>query len=131
MKAAPEKIFKAIEDPLLLARWWGPAGFTCTFDVFDFRPGGKWIFKMHGPDGTDYPNESLFEEIVRPEKVTVRHGKNPLFSVTISIEAVAGGSIVKWVQAFDDEVVAASLAQIVEPANEQVLDKLQALVEGT
>lgn len=32
-------------------------------------PGGQWRFVMRGPDGTDYPNESVFLEMVAPERV--------------------------------------------------------------
>ena len=28
---------------------------------------------MHGPDGGDYPNESVFVEVVRPERIVFRH----------------------------------------------------------
>lgn len=39
--AAPrEAVFRAFADPGLLARWWGPEGFTSTFHEFDPRPGG-------------------------------------------------------------------------------------------
>jgi uncharacterized protein YndB with AHSA1/START domain len=42
-----------------LSRWWGPAGFTNTFEVCEFKKGGRWSFVMHGPDGRNYPNESV------------------------------------------------------------------------
>ena len=29
---------------------------------------------MHGPDGTDYPNSSVFKEIVKPERIVYSHG---------------------------------------------------------
>lgn len=44
-----ELVFKAWSDPDHLKNWWGPAGFTNTFEAFDFRPGGRWRFVMHGP----------------------------------------------------------------------------------
>jgi len=28
---------------------------------------------MHGPDGTDYPNESVFIEVVKPERIVFSH----------------------------------------------------------
>ena len=40
----------------------------------DFRPGGVWQHLMHGPDGTDYPNYSVFVEIVKPERIVYTHG---------------------------------------------------------
>ena len=61
--AAPEAVFAAFAAPERLATWWGPDGFRNTFETFEFKPGGQWRFIMHGPDGTDYPNESRFTQI--------------------------------------------------------------------
>lgn len=41
----PQAIFAAIETPERLARWWGPDGFSNTFEVFEFRTGGRWVFE--------------------------------------------------------------------------------------
>ena len=54
--APRELVFSAFTDPKHLAEWWGPNGFTTTTHAFDLRPGGKWRFVMHGPDGRDYQN---------------------------------------------------------------------------
>ena len=32
------------------------------------RPGGLWRLVMHGPNGPDYQNKSVFVEIVPPER---------------------------------------------------------------
>src|SRR4051812_27530583 len=71
--APQERVFQAFADPARLARWWGPNGFTSTFEVFEFRAGGMWRFVMHGPDGTDYPNESVFVEVAACERVVFEH----------------------------------------------------------
>lgn len=128
--ASAATIFNAFEDPALLAEWWGPAGFTNTFHVFEFKPQGRWSFVMHGPDGTDYQNESFFQEISAPNKVVIRHDCIPFFTLTVTIEGVEGGAIVHWHQDFDDEAFASCVAHILAPANEQNLDKLQALVSA-
>ena len=70
--APRDRVFRAIAEPGRLARWWGPDGFTSTFETFELRPGGAWRFVMHGPDGTDYPNESAFLE-VEPERIVLEH----------------------------------------------------------
>jgi uncharacterized protein YndB with AHSA1/START domain len=31
--------------------------------------GGKWKYIMHGPDGTNYPNEVRYEEVEIPERI--------------------------------------------------------------
>ena len=71
--APRELVFSAFTDPRHLAKWWGPDGFTTTTHSFDFRPGGIWRFVMHGPDGRDYQNRVIYEEIVRPERIVFRH----------------------------------------------------------
>jgi uncharacterized protein YndB with AHSA1/START domain len=123
----PELIFAAFVNPERLARWWGPSGFSNTFSEFEFKPGGKWLFVMHGPDGKNYPNESKFIDIVTNKKVVIRHSQ-PDFTLTILITTSAKGSLVNWIQEFDNDEVATNLAHVVVPANEQNLDKLMAEV---
>ena len=38
--AAPKDVFAAFSDPERLARWWGPEGFTNTFNACEFKTGG-------------------------------------------------------------------------------------------
>lgn len=86
---APRKIvFSAWSNPELLKRWWGPKGFTNTFHQFDLHAGGNWKFTMHGPDGGNYPNESVFVEIKEPERIIVNHVSKPHFQVTARFEEV-------------------------------------------
>ncbi len=123
-----ETIFAAISNPERLAKWWGPAGFSNTFNRFEFQPGGKWDFVMHGPDGKNYHNESEFVEIIPNEKVVIRHHSQPNFSLTILLTGSEKGSLVNWIQEFDSEEVAKNVAHIVIPSNEQNLDRLTAEV---
>lgn len=120
----PESIFAAISNPERLAKWWGPAGFSNTFNQFEFQSGGKWVFVMHGPDGKNYHNESEFIEIIHNEKVVIRHHSQPNFTLTILLTITAKGCLVDWNQEFDSEEVAKNVAHIVIPANEQNLDRL-------
>jgi uncharacterized protein YndB with AHSA1/START domain len=39
LDATPEPIFDAYADATLLARWWGPAGFTSNSHEFESGPG--------------------------------------------------------------------------------------------
>lgn len=123
----PERIFDAFSNPEKLAKWWGPSGFTNTFNHFEFKQEGKWIFVMHGPDGKNYPNESEFIEIVPNRKIVIRH-LSPDFTLTVKIKKNAKGSKVDWNQEFDDKKVAKNIAHIVIPANEQNLDRLTEVV---
>ncbi|MFZ6645141.1 SRPBCC domain-containing protein [Undibacterium sp. TJN25] len=126
--ATVEKVFAAIKDPQRLALWWGPAGFTNTFKVFEFTNGGQWSFTMHGPDGKNYPNENMFAEIEAPTKVVVQHVSEPVFRLTIRLASSTKGTVVSWSQAFESPEVASRLEHICVPANEQNLDRLTAEV---
>jgi uncharacterized protein YndB with AHSA1/START domain len=128
LPAPPTEVFAAISDGERLAHWWGPAGFTNTFETFEFKPGGQWKFTMHGPNGAHFANESRFTEIVPDTKVVIRHIADPLFELTITLSPSRSGTLVSWVQDLDDPAVAAAVRHIVEPANEQNLDRLTAEV---
>jgi uncharacterized protein YndB with AHSA1/START domain len=69
LDAPRELVWKAWTDPAHMAQWWGPTGFTTTIEQMDVRPGGVFKQVMHGPDGTDYPNTSVFIEVVKPERI--------------------------------------------------------------
>jgi len=69
-------------DPKHVALWWGPNGFTNTIYEMDVRPGGVWRFVMHGPDGVDYQNKIVYDEIVKPERIVYSHVSGPQFQVT-------------------------------------------------
>jgi uncharacterized protein YndB with AHSA1/START domain len=122
--ATVEQVFAAFSHPERLSRWWGPAGFTNTFRVCEFKIGGRWSFIMHGPDGRNYPNESVFAEIESPRKIVVQHVSQPKYRLTIVLASSAVGTVVSWSQAFERSEVASRMEHIVVPANEQNLDRL-------
>lgn len=120
-------VFAAFAQAEQLAQWWGPDGFTNDFEVFEFRPQGRWTFVMIGPDGQRYPNQNLFVE-TSPGKVVVRHLSLPHFTLTVSIVEQGSQAHVHWCQSLDDPVVASHIAHIIEPANEQNLNRLHKLL---
>jgi uncharacterized protein YndB with AHSA1/START domain len=126
--ASPAEVFGAFAEPSRLATWWGPGGFRNTFDICEFKPGGVWKFTMHGPDGTDYANESVFEQIEAARKVVVNHVCEPRFRLTVEFALCAAGTLVTWVQVFEDPAFAEAVRHIIEPSNEQNLNRLTAEV---
>lgn len=125
--ATPAQAFAAFADPARLALWWGPKGFSNSFEQFDLRPGGLWRFTMHGPDGTDYVNESRFVAIVPDERVVFEHLSQHWFEMTIVFEAQSDGRTrIGWRMVFDSAEHRDRIAEFVIPANEQNLDRLEA-----
>lgn len=129
LDAPVESVFRALSEADHLARWWGPDGFTNTFEVFEFKRGGAWRLTMHGPDGTDYPNESVFREIVPRELVVLEHFGHHFF-LTITLTRQGDKTLVGWRQLFDTAEHKQRVAAVVSQANEQNLDRLAAEVRG-
>ena len=84
-----------------IVNWWGPDGFTNTINRMDFRPGGEWDLIMHGPDGTDYKNKSIFREIVQHKKIVYEHVSAPRFTATISFEEQGEQTLITWHMLFE------------------------------
>jgi uncharacterized protein YndB with AHSA1/START domain len=128
--APRERVFRLYAEPQHLAQCWGPEGFTNTFHEYDFRPAGHWRFIMHGPDGKDYPNHSIFDEIVRPERIVFRHVDDPVhsFQMTILLEARGAKTQLTWHQRFDTVEHYERVRSFVVPANEQNFDRIEAEV---
>lgn len=126
--ASPAAVFAAISDPERIARWWGPDGFRNTIHEFDFRPGGHWRLTMHGPEGTDHPNESRFVRLVPDALFEIEHLSGHHFVLRIALQAVEGGTRVDWCQAFDSAAHYQRIARFVADANAQNLRRLTAEV---
>jgi uncharacterized protein YndB with AHSA1/START domain len=121
---SPSAVYGAFASADVLASWWGPDGFTNSFEIFEFRVGGRWKFVMHGPDGKNYPNESVFTALEPGTKVVINHVCPPYFVLTVGLTPSAGGTQLTWDQAFEDSKTAQAVKHIVGPANEQNLDRL-------
>lgn len=85
--ASVTTVWEAWTDPAQAAKWWGPRGFTLTTHSKDLRAGGHWHYTMHGPDGTNYPNKTVYLEVDEYKRLVYDHGANddnpPLFRVTV------------------------------------------------
>ena len=89
-----QQVWDAWVDPNQCAQWWGPRGFTISTERKDVRKGGDWLYTMHGPDGTNYPNHTKFLEVEHFKKLVYDHGgfedKPPLFRVQVSFAELNG-----------------------------------------
>jgi uncharacterized protein YndB with AHSA1/START domain len=129
--APRELVFRAWTEPENLKNWWGPKGFTNTFQEFDFRPGGVWRHIMHGPDGRNHQNESVFVEIDRPNRLVLDHVSAPCFRLTVlfddfGFDDFGGKTKVTFRQLFKSADDYTRVKVFAAPANEELFDKLQA-----
>ncbi len=119
-------VYTAWADPEHLKNWWGPAGFTNTFHEFDFRPGGKWRFMMHGPDKGNYPNECEFIKIEKPALIAWKRFSKPIFQMVVMFEEVtAGKTKIIFKMLFDSAEECNKLKAFVPEKNEENFDRLE------
>jgi len=98
----------------------------------EIKPGGEWDLVMHGPDGTDYKNKSVFKEIIPLKKIVYDHVSGPKFTATITFEAQGDTTLINWHMLFE---TAAQFIQVVKTfkADEglkQNIEKLNVYLSG-
>ena len=125
-----DKVYKAWSDPDQLKIWWGPKGFTNTFETFDFKPGGRWKFVMHGPEKGNYKNECEFLVIDAPNTIYWKRFSQPLFRVCASFKEIENGKTrLVFRMIFDSVEECNKLKPFVVDKNEENFDKLDDLLK--
>ena len=103
-----------------IVNWWGPRGFTLTTKSKNVRPGGKWIYTMHGPDGTDYPNITTYYEVIEHSKLVYDHGANEeqeaLFRVTVTFEESGNQTVMDMTMTMKSAEAARQIQQHIKDA---------------
>jgi uncharacterized protein YndB with AHSA1/START domain len=126
VNASRDIVYKAWTDPNHLKNWWGPAGFTNTFNEFDLRPGGKWSFIMHGPDKGNYPNECEFIKIERPTLLAWKRFSKPIFQVVATFEEVSVDKTkIVFKQIFNSANECSKVKTFAADKNEENFDRLE------
>lgn len=98
-----ELVWEVWTNPEHIKNWWGPNGFTNTISTMQVVAGGEWNLTMHGPDGKDYKNESVFIEIIKHQKIVYDHISHPKFRATILFESRADKTFIHWTMLFESK----------------------------
>ena len=125
-KAPVELVWKVWTSPDHIVNWWGPNGFTNTIHEMNVEEGGEWKLTMHAPDGTNFPNRSVFKEIIPLKKIVFQHF-NPNFTTTVLFESKGTETLVDWSMVFEtaeirDIIIKAHKA---DEGQKQNMDKLE------
>lgn len=125
--APQDTVWEAWTDPTHLMKWWGPKGFTNTFQQCDVEPNGIWNFVMHSPDGTDYHNTNIFREVLKPNKIVFEHIE-PIhtFQTTVTFEAQENKTLIVFRMLFESAEECQRVKSYVVEGNEQNFDRLEA-----
>jgi len=130
---APVKlVWEVWTKPEHIANWWGPDGFTNTISKMDVVPGGEWDLVMHGPDGTDYKNKSIFKEIIPLKKIVYDHVSGPRFTATVLFEAQGQQTLLTWHMLFEtaEEFIRTVKTFRADEGLKQNIEKLSAYLTG-
>jgi uncharacterized protein YndB with AHSA1/START domain len=128
-------VWAAWTDPAQVAQWWGPRGFTLTTHAKDLRPGGHWTYTMHGPDGVNYPNKTIYHEVATERKLVYDHGGNddrpPLFRVTALFRSDGGGTVLDMTMALASPEAATEIKRFIKKAGgDATWDRLAEYLDG-
>ncbi len=76
--AARDMVWTVWTEKDHLGRWFGPKGFAIRARDFDFRPGGRYLYSLHGDDGSEMWAKFEYQIIEAPERIVfVNSFSNP------------------------------------------------------
>jgi len=126
-------VFRALTDPDLVPRYWGPARYETIVDVMEPREGGRWRYVQRGPEG-EFAFHGVYHEVT-PERIVQ----------TSEFEGAPGVPALEWATLEEHDgktfYVAVSLAPSVEIRDavvasgmesgaRELYDRLDELIEG-
>ena len=125
-------VWEVWTQPEHIANWWGPNGFTNTITRMDMVPGGEWDLVMHGPDGTDYKNKSVFKEVVLHKKIVYDHASAPQFTTTVQFEEQGDKTLLTWHMVFEsrEQFIQVVKTFKADEGLKQNLEKLEAYLKN-
>lgn len=120
-----KKVWDVWTKPEHISIWWGPDGFTNTIQIMNVVPNGEWLFIMHGPDGNNYPNKTIFREVIEHKRIVHEHF-NPNFISIVEFEDQNDKTLIRWSKEYETKELF-DLIEIQYKANEgfyQTVEKL-------
>ena len=143
-EAPRELVFRAFNEPELLAKWLGPRNTTTRIDYLDSRSGGSYRFLTCEESGNKHYFNGVIHEVTAPERIirTSEYEGIPerghVSLETATFEPLNGGRTKLIIQAVfksvadRDAMIAAGMERGVNEGNERLdilLEKLSAEVE--
>lgn len=131
MLSAPvDLVWEVWTNPEHIANWWGPVGFTSTIHKMDVMTGDEWLLTMRGPGGKNYPNKSVFIEIVPFKKMVFQHF-NPNYIATIVFEPGEKETLVDWTVMFETTELFETVVKVfkADEGLKQNVEKLAVYIE--
>ena len=133
--ATREQVWKALTDPEIVPKWWGPHGTTATIAEMDVRPGGKWRYISRAADREDVTFYGEYLEVDPPRgyKWTFMfdvEGVGPMGGPeTFTLEEIDGKTLVRSVGHMGSvEALEGALSSGMVPGAIETWDRLEAVL---
>jgi uncharacterized protein YndB with AHSA1/START domain len=99
INAPPAKVYKAWTDPKLMVKWFAPKPWITVSAEVDVRAGGSSNVVMRGPDGQEFPNPSVYLEVVKNKRIVATDAftsawepsEKPFMTMILTFDEAAGG----------------------------------------
>lgn len=129
--APREAVFRAMTDPELIPRWWGPAKYEVRVEKGDIRTGGAWRFLTSGDDG-EFNFHGVFHEVSAPDRIvqTFEYEGAPghVSLETVVLEDLGGSTRYRAVSVFQSvEDRDAMVAEGMQEGANEGMDRLEEL----
>ena len=132
LRCPPAKVYRAFLEPLALAKWLPPHGFTCTVHHMDVRVGGGFRMSFHNfGSGNGHSFHGNYLELVPDQRIVYTDEfEDPnlpgVLQVTISLTPVLCGTELKATQSNIPAVIPLEMCYL---GWQESLTQLAALVE--
>ena len=78
LDAPVDLVWEAWTNPEHVIQWWAPPGMKIEVLEHDFRVGGRWIYSMPMPDGSQFVSEGTYLEIDVPRRIVTSADFKPM-----------------------------------------------------
>lgn len=102
LNAPIELVWEVWTNPSQISHWWAPKDFTTSIKKMDVSIGGEWLLDIKGPDGKNFPNKSIYRELVPYKKIVFQHF-NPHYLATVLFESRDEETFMDWNMEFETQ----------------------------
>lgn len=133
INAPRDLVWEVWTEPEHVQHWWGPDDFNVTNKSMEVKPGGEWLFILHGY-GMHFDSKIKYLEVEKPTLLVYRHSdaeETMSFTVFVTFEEAGNQTLLTVRSVFASAAVIAELNRTVQAAErgKQTFNKMEAYID--